>query len=209
MQYETEEQQVEALKEWWRENGRAVILGVVIGAALIVAWTWYQKHQQNQAAAASDLFSQSIDAINAGEYDKVAGLADQISDEHSDSLYAAYTQFAAARAAVEQGNLEDAATRLEWVVDHTGMNDVVLLGKVRLARVKGAMGDPSAGLSSLPASYAESFTALVEEARGDLLSAAGDAAAARSAYETALDQDNVPDANAVRMKLNELAGLGS
>ena len=35
MEYETEEQQVEALKDWWAENGRAVIAGVVLGVVVI------------------------------------------------------------------------------------------------------------------------------------------------------------------------------
>ncbi len=205
MQYETEEQQVEALKNWWRENGRAVILGIVIGAALILAWTWYKNHQLNQAVAASDLFSQSIEAIDKGEYDKVSQLADTINDEHDDTLYAAYTNFAAARAAIEQGNLSDAEKHLQWVVDNGDMEDVVLIGKVRLARVKGALGDADAALKVLPGSYAQSFTALVEEARGDLHVRAGNTTAAKSAYESALDQDNVLDANALQMKLNELA----
>jgi len=205
VQYETEEQQVEALKNWWRENGRAVILGIVIGAALILAWTWYKNHQLNQAVAASDLFSQSIEAIDKGEYDKVSQLADTINDEHDDTLYAAYTNFAAARAAIEQGNLSDAEKHLQWVVDNGDMEDVVLIGKVRLARVKGALGDADAALKVLPGSYAQSFTALVEEARGDLHVRAGNTTAAKSAYESALDQDNVLDANALQMKLNELA----
>ena len=29
--YATEEQQVEAIKSWWQENGKAVVLGAVIG----------------------------------------------------------------------------------------------------------------------------------------------------------------------------------
>jgi len=85
------------------------------------------------------------------------------------------------------------------------MEDVVLIGKVRLARVKGALGDADAALKVLPGSYAQSFTALVEEARGDLHVRAGNTTAAKSAYESALDQDNVLDANALQMKLNELA----
>lgn len=37
----TEEEQVEALKKWWKENGTAVIVGVVIGISAVVGfWKW-------------------------------------------------------------------------------------------------------------------------------------------------------------------------
>ncbi len=29
--YDTEEEQVQAIKEWWKENGKAVIIGAVLG----------------------------------------------------------------------------------------------------------------------------------------------------------------------------------
>ncbi len=54
MEYETEEQQVEALKEWWAENGKAVIAGIVLGAGVIGGWTFWKGHQEKQAVIASD-----------------------------------------------------------------------------------------------------------------------------------------------------------
>ena len=37
-----EEQQVEAIKDWWQANGKAVIIGVVVGIGGIVGWRYYQ-----------------------------------------------------------------------------------------------------------------------------------------------------------------------
>ena len=208
MQYETEEQQVEALKEWWAENGRAVILGIVIGIAIIGAWMWWKTHQENKAIAASDTFSQSIDALQSGDFAKAAELGSTAQNDHDGSLYAAYASMAAARAAVEEGDLEAASSHLQWAVDNATLDDVSTVARVRLARVKAALGDASAGLSVLPGSYNDAFKALVEEARGDLHVAAGDAEAARAAYQIALDAEGVPDINALRMKFNELAAVG-
>jgi len=208
VQYETEEQQVEALKAWWAENGRAVILGIVIGVLLIGAWMWWKSYQENKAVAASDTYSQSIEALEAGQHDKVAELFEVAKSDHAGSLYGAYTGLAAARSAVEQGSLESAAERLDWVVDHAELDSVGMVARVRLARVKAALGDAEAGLAALPDDYPESFTALVEEARGDLQVTAGNNDAARTAYQAALDAGNAVDANALRMKFNELATVG-
>lgn len=205
MEYETEEQQVEALKAWWNENGKAVITGVVLGAGIIGGWKFWQSHEEKQAIAASDAFSRAIEATNSSETDTVASLADGIQKDQPDALYSAYASLAAARAAVESDNLDDAVSRLQWVIKNAPQDDVQLIAKVRLARVQGAKGDADAGLASLPKSVPESFIGLVEEARGDLLVLSGDIDAARTAYEAAQGSQLVSNREGLTMKLNELA----
>lgn len=205
MEYETEEQQVEALKAWWAENGRAVIAGVVLGVAVIGGWSFWTDRQERRAIAASDVWSETMAAVAAGDGARVASLADRLADDHEGTLYAAYANLAAARVAVEGGALDTAAERLAWVAEHAPQPDVALIASVRLARVDGARGDAGAGLKRLPESYPDSFAGLVEEARGDLLVQEGNADGARAAYEKAQASGDVADPNALTMKLNELA----
>jgi len=206
--YETEEQQVEALKEWWNENGRAVLLGVGLGVLVIAAYNFWQKSQENAAVEASDLYSRSIDALRDGDTDQAQSLATELSGEHGGALYASYARMAAARAAIEGGDIEAAAGHLQWTVDNTDSQDVKTIAQMRLARVKAELGDPAAGLKALPSKPNEAFSAMVEETRGDLQVLAGDAEAARAAYQTALDlgrEDGSIDANSIEIKLNDLA----
>ncbi|MDB4222332.1 tetratricopeptide repeat protein [Granulosicoccus sp.] len=205
MEYETEEQQVEALKAWWNENGRAVITGVVLGGAVIGGWTLWQNRIETQAIAASDGFSQTIEAVNSSDNEAAATLADGLQDDQPDSLYSSYANLAAARTDIENENLSGAADRLQWVAENAPQTDVQLIAKVRLARVQGALGDASAGLSSLPSTFPEAFAGLVEEARGDLLTIKGEPDAARTAYEAAEKSEYVADREGLTMKLNELA----
>lgn len=205
MEYETEEQQVAALKEWWRENGRAVIAGVVIGVAVIGGWSLWQKRAESQAIAASDGYSLAMDAVEAGDGEKAIELADELKDDQPKSLYAAYANLAAARAHVEANELDKAAERLAWVNDKSPQEDVRIIAAVRLARVQGALGDAAKGLDSLPKTFPEAFGGLVEEARGDLLAQSGDIQGARSAYEAAQESQFVANPEALTMKLNELA----
>ena len=209
MEYETEEQQVEALKEWWSENGRAVIAGVVLGVGVIGGWSLWQKRAESQAIAASDGYSLAMEAVEAGDQSKAISLADELRDDHPKSLYAAYGNLAAARAHVEADELDKAAERLAWVADKAPQEDVRIIAAVRHARVLGAMGDASKGLDSLPKSFPESFSGLVEEARGDLLVQTGDMSGARSAYEAAQQSQHVSNPEALTMKLNELAAAES
>ena len=205
MEYETEEQQVEALKEWWRENGRAVITGVVLGGVVIGGWTFWQSRAESQAIAASDGFSKTIEAISASDTTQATELADELQDDQPDSLYSSYANFAAARADIDNNDLSSAADRLKWVSENAPQDDVRLIAKVRLARVQGALGDASAGLSSLPSTFPDSFKGLVEEARGDLRVHHGDADGARTAYEAASESEFIANPEGLTMKLNELA----
>ncbi len=205
MEYETEEQQVEALKEWWAENGKAVIAGVVLGVGVIGGWTFWKGHQEKQAVVASDTFSRTIEALESSDASTAVTLADELADDQPDALYSAYANLAAARASVEAGDLADAASRLEWVVKNAPQDDVQLIAQVRLARVLGASGDAAAGLDSLPDDFPEAFAGLVEEARGDLLMINGDAEGAREAYLAAQDSEFVANREGLTMKLNELA----
>ena len=48
----TEDQQVEALKKWWKENGKSVITGLVLGLAIIVGVrTWFDYRAGREQAA--------------------------------------------------------------------------------------------------------------------------------------------------------------
>lgn len=208
MEYETEEQQVEALKAWWAENGRAVITGVVLGASAIGGWSLWQDRKESQAVAASDSYSRTMEAISAGNTAEAVQLADALKEDQPDTLYSSYANMAAAQADVVNADLDSAASRLAWVAKNAPQEDVQLIAKVRLARVLGAKGDAAAGLSTLPSTFPSAFTGLVEEARGDLLVLSGDREAARTAYQAARASRFVANPDALTMKLNELAVPG-
>ena len=63
--YDTEEEQLDAVKRWWKENGQSTIIGLVFGIAIILGWNYWQDHKKVQAEQASALYSQLIQAIGA------------------------------------------------------------------------------------------------------------------------------------------------
>ncbi|MCK5729408.1 MAG: tetratricopeptide repeat protein, partial [Methylococcales bacterium] len=58
--YDTEEEQVEALQAWWKENGKSMIAGAILGGVLIVGWDFWKDHQQDQSLEASVLYEQLL-----------------------------------------------------------------------------------------------------------------------------------------------------
>jgi len=207
--YRTEEEQVEALKRWWQENGRSTILGVVLALGVGFGWQAWQKNQEAAAAQASNLYQQMLQAL-AAEPQQGAGaardLALRIKDEHRGTTYAQLAALHLARLAVNSNDLGGAEAELRWVLAMADNgSDLHRMAQLRLARVTAAQGQADEALAMLenpdPA-YAASYAM----ARGDILLGAGRDSEALEAFERAaasLDAD-APLPQTLRDKLEYL-----
>jgi predicted negative regulator of RcsB-dependent stress response len=184
--YRTEEEQVEAIRAWWRENGRSAIFGVVLGLGAIFGWRGWQAHVAARAEAASALYQEMLAAARAGD-SAVAGQAgEKLSADYPDTTYAVFARLVLAGLAVDAKDLEAAEAHLRRALEHGTASALGPEIRLRLARVLAARKDFDAALSLIgsPADM-QGFVAAAEELRGDIESARGNAAAARDAYEKA------------------------
>ena len=46
--FRTEEEQVEAIKRWWQENGKSTVLGVAIAMAAVFGWRGWNDYQRER-----------------------------------------------------------------------------------------------------------------------------------------------------------------
>ena len=60
-----DDEQVEALKRWWDENGRSTIVAVILAVGGTLGWQQYQDWDAQQPAAAADPGAQAEAALNA------------------------------------------------------------------------------------------------------------------------------------------------
>ena len=93
----TEEEQIEALKRWWEENGKQTLLGIALIVGGYFGWQAWTDHNEEQSSAASLSYQDMIEnlaGLNPGEVlaeDKqlaVNLLADKLKADHSDTQYA-------------------------------------------------------------------------------------------------------------------------
>ncbi len=208
--YRTDEEQVEALKEWWGENGRSVIIGLVLALAAVFGWRYWQDSTRAHAAAASAEYQMMLQRLDAGEGREVVEIARRIIGAYADTPYAALASLSLAQQAVDEGDLDGAGAHLRWVLENAKVDEVRQLAQVRLARVLVAQGKTDDALAQLTAVKSASFSAMVEEARGDAYLAQGRRADALKAYQAALAAaaDVPAKQQLLRMKVDDLADAG-
>ena len=51
--YSTEEQQVDAIKQFWKDYGTSILIGAVVGLGGLYAWNYYSDVKVAQAEEAS------------------------------------------------------------------------------------------------------------------------------------------------------------
>jgi len=201
--YETEQEQIEALRKWWNENGKALIVGVVLGLGGLFGYRGWLGHVAGQAEVAADLHAGVLVALERAQPDTVIAESARLRDEYGSTPYAALATLAEARARLDAGDTQAAQTSLEWVVAQAGQEEVVAVARLRLARVLIDQGDIPAAQEQLDGLSGELFKAQVAEIRGDLLRDQGQAEAARTAYREALAAGSENRA-IVQMKLDDL-----
>jgi predicted negative regulator of RcsB-dependent stress response len=204
--YDLEEQeQLAALKAWWKEHGGAVALGAMLVAAAVGAWNgwlWYQRSQSVQAAALYDVLQK---AARANDLKATREAAGSILEDFPRSAYAPLAALVSAKVQFQAGDLKTARAQLQWAVDHAKGDEVRAIAALRLTSVLLDDKEPDAALKVLEVEPPPSFEALYASLRGDILSVQKKPAEARAAYKAALQKaDPGPLRETLRLKLEAL-----
>lgn len=209
----TEEEQVQAIKDWWKKNGSSLLIGIGAALAIVFGWQAWQNHQAQQRTEAANQFANLLNAFSAqgdetsGE--TVAFVAETLREDYSDSAYAVYGNLILARQQLMDGDAEGAIESLQWALDKSGDQQALkLVVQSRLARAQFDAGRHDDALATLDgAADADAFAAIFSELRGDILLAKGDEAGAREAYLAAREQSQQSRSGILELKLSDL-GVG-
>ena len=205
-QYETEEQQVEALKKWWKENGTAVIIGALLGIGALGGWRGWNWYHENQAEIASDIFASVQKRMIAGDTASFSKEAETLRNEYASTPYAVLTTLHEAKAQAEDGDLKAAAESLHWVIKHSGQPSIRDIAHIRLARVLVADQKLDDAQAVINQEFSSGYSSLVHEIRGDILVARGESGQAKQAYDLALESAHASGVEFLQMKRDDLGG---
>lgn len=209
-----EGEQWEAVKAWFKENGLAIVGGVLLGTLALSGWRWWQSRAESQHLAANAAYEKLLGGLDAGDTEGALKSLDQFRKDFAGSAYAAPAELAAARILVLRNQLDRAVGYLRSVADTAKDPQLRTVARLRLARVQVAQGKPDEALATLlgPAETG-AFRSVFAEVRGDALQAKGDKAgalreyqAAREAREPGGDTPGADGADLLDLKINDLRG---
>lgn len=203
-----EQEQVEALKAWWKENSKWVVGAIVVGLLGFTGMKYWKNYQAGQAVEAGKLYAEVIKQTASNDAKRIGDAADALVSRYGGSAYAPRAQLLAAQASLQARDAGRVKVQLQWVIEHaseTGLQDVA---RLKLASVLLDEKKYDEALKQLEATHPESFTGLYADLKGDVLNAQGKVAEARIAYQQALEKTDAKSAyrNLIQLKLD---GLGA
>ena len=193
---ESDEEQLEVLKNWWDENGTSLVITIVVTVGAIFGYRGWEENVIQTGEAASAVYEDLVVATDnigvsaSGEALRITAvsLADILKSDHGDTTYAVFAAMRLAKVAVAQNELDMALEELRWALDNVSEMHLETTIRVRLSRVHMGLEDPTSALTLLvnhqPAS---GQVASFEEAKGDIFHSLGDLGQAREAYQKALE----------------------
>lgn len=207
--YANDEERVEALQRWWKENATSILAGVLVGALAIVGWNLWENNQQSVNRQASNLYQQLLLANRENRGEAAIKLTERLIQQYATTAYGDYARLFMARLHVEAKDWPAARKVLEESLTKLQDDDLKRLARLRLARVLLASGDNEAALRQLDGVSADSlgkFQGVYQELKGDVLAATGRIEEARAAYEKA--QSFGEASPLLKLKMNDLPVKG-
>jgi len=206
--YTTEEQQVEAIKKWWRENRWSLIGGVGLGIAIILGGRMWLENRNTFNETASAVFQTMNLQLAQGQLEQASENASRLLGDFSNTPYAALGALGMAKIKLEEGDSDAALAQLRWVLDNAKDEIVVHEARLRSSRLLLDQGKPDEAMAMLDNVEPGTFVVDYEQLKGDIHKAKGNITEARSAYSRAL-AELAPGSfshQLLQMKLDELGG---
>lgn len=206
----TEQEQVDALKRFWDENGKQLFVGIALGLSAFIGYQIWDDNRVATAEAASMEYTQLLDKLMNNQPQVAAEHGSQIIGGFSDTAYAPLAALTMARIKLEEGDAVTARAHLNWAIEHSDSAEIKSVAQIRLASVLLSEGLQDQALTALQKVKDEQFASLRDEVLGDVYVAQQQLDKAQQAYRDALasaDQESGQRNALLQMKLDDIAGL--
>ncbi len=198
----SDEEQAEALKRWWSENGKSIIGGIVVGLGLVFGWQGWNEHQRSQSELATAEYDRFQLSLMQSNLDAAQVQASKITEDYSGTAYDFFVALDLAKALVANKDFEGAKKQLELAIASADDDGLKLIAEARMARLLVAMNETDTARGLVSSAEGTPFAGEFAHIDGDIASTAGDKASAGLAYQKALDS-GAGNEQLLEMKLNE------
>lgn len=181
----TDEEQVEKVKAWLKENGTSIVAGVVIGLGGIFGWQFWDSYQANRAAEGAEAYDRFVQIAEQSQPDATAEALESLDQEFAKTAYSNFAALELARQQAEAGDPDAAMATLEKTkagIRDGAMRSVIDLRLARLLVSQGKLDEAGAIISKLES---DAFAAEAASLRGQIAWMQGRNDEARAALEEA------------------------
>ena len=133
--YQTEEQQVEAIKGYWAQNGNTIIAGIALGFAGFIGFNLYQDNQLEQELAVSDSYQTLIEQ-STKDAKAFTENGEKFISENGSNSYVALTALALAKEAATHKDWPQVQKQLTKALETAPTEGIKAIASLRLARVQ-------------------------------------------------------------------------
>ena len=198
-----EEQEINQLKDWWKENGKTIIVAFILGVGGMFGWRYWQAHQAEQIAQASAQYDALIYSAQQDEQAKKANI-EQFVQANSKTAYAVFALLDEAKKATEKQDFTAAEVNLNQALTQSQDEVLTSIVALRLSAVQFQLGQLDNALTTLNQVKGESFNARKAILTGDIQVAKGDKVSAKNSFEQAQQSGSQLEQQMAKMKLNNL-----
>ena len=201
----TDQEQLDRLRQWWRENGWFLIGGVAIGLLAIYGYRQYFAYRDGESEAAAALYAQVKQAADDSNAAVAETVYEQLRTDHPNHAYTYQAALLLARGELVSAP-DSAADKLRFAMEGTSDPELAMVARLRLARALAYREQYDEALAVLAVESPGEFGGRISEIRGDIYAARGDTNAARTAYLEALVASGAEllDRSFLQMKLADL-----
>ncbi|NNC99706.1 MAG: tetratricopeptide repeat protein [Gammaproteobacteria bacterium] len=205
------EEQDERVKQWLKDNGLALVVGVVLGLGAVYGYNSYKDLQKSKAEQASALYDSVLSAVNQSDIADIEDRVKTLKDNYAGSSYAAKAVLMRARQ-LSVSDIPAALAELQWVAENTSEIGIKHAARIRQAKLLVTQGDLAAAKSAATADDYDGFDSYYQEILGDIAAQEQAYDKARGHYQDAINTLGSADIgyrSILTLKLNRLPASSS
>ncbi|NDU80017.1 MAG: tetratricopeptide repeat protein [Ferrovum sp.] len=207
--YDLEErEQLDNLKDWWRQNRRWVALGALVAAVALGAWKGYGAYQDRLGNEAGSVFDGISEAAQKLDMSQTLSLARSLESQQPNSEMASRGALVAAAVAHAKKDDGTAMEQLNWILDHGHSQSLGDLARYRSSEILADQKKWNEAVHELSAITSPDMQALASDLMGDIYVLQNKLVEARQSYQLALSKAQPNDAlrQIDQAKINGLGG---
>lgn len=203
----SEKEQIQYIREWWQENRSYILTALIIVIGGITGNNAWKSSVIEKQLSASSLYESLAVEISENNLEAGKMIADQISEDYSDTVYYEKAKLAMAYFYMSQSRDEDAANSLRNILSKSSDSELSLIAEMRLAKIMLYQKKYQEVIDMLKGNIGHAFETKYSELLGDAYFGLEEFDKAEFAYMAALKnsvQAQIVDASLIQMKINDL-----